>query len=851
LSKKPRMQNATAPNPAPPTATGRGGDVAASALLQNYRPLPGIHDEMMLPSGELRAPWRVFGDLLAQCNAQDIQARHKTAQHLLHDHGVTYNIFDDAIGTSRPWSLDLIPHIVAATEAEQVAQGIDQRARLLDTILRDLYGPQRIIKEGWLPSALVHANPGFLRPLAGLAPPGGRFLHVTGCDLVRTEDGAWRVLADRTQVPGGQGYALENRIILSNVFPEEFNASRVQRLAAYFDVERETFRSLAPGRRAAPTIVMLTPGPRDETYFEHAFKARYLGFPLVMGADLTVRDRRVHLKTLEGLRRVDVVLRRLDDVQCDPLEMHADASQGIPGLIEAWRSGGVALCNGLGTGLVETPALHPFLPGLCRHLLGEQLRLPCVPTWWCGQQKQLNMVLSDPQKWVLKEAFVRGARDPIFLGKIDENARKAALDRLKAAPHRWVAQEMLRLSTTPTWTGDRLEPRSLVWRTFGLHHGGSYTMMPGGLSRVSPHADGRVVTMRSGGISKDTWVLSDGPIPVRPPSQSQPIIIHPARPPSAVPSRVADHLFWLGRYAERLEQTIRLLRTMLQRVSGEVTESQTRELQSCLTLMEEAHLLPVGLPPAEIRPTIHALINDPKSENGVRQLVSSVRYNAAAARDRLSDDTWRLFNKIESDAAPTPPPLKVSQALIGLDTLILDLAAFSGMQIENMTHGHGWRFLEIGRRLERAIFTTPLIKAAAIAAGKQDESVLSPLLEICDSTMTYRRLHFARPQLVQTAYLLFQDPSNPRSVAYQVERLVERLSELPVDPHRGSETSQVSRMEEILALVRSPNLPAWAAAQHLAVEALPPLCTTVVEKLESLSGTLTENYFSHAVRKVR
>ncbi|MCB1210549.1 MAG: circularly permuted type 2 ATP-grasp protein, partial [Verrucomicrobiales bacterium] len=344
------MQNATAPSPAPSMVTGPAGGVASSELLQNYRPLPGLHDEMMMPSGELRPPWRVFGDLLAQCSPSDIQSRHKTAQQLLHDHGVTYNIFDDAVGTSRPWALDLIPHIVASSEAEQVAQGIDQRSRLLDTILRDLYGPQRIIKEGWLPSALLHANPGFLRPLAGLVPPGGRFLHVAGCDLVRTEDGAWRVLADRTQVPGGQGYALENRIILSNVFPEEFNASRVQRLAAYFDVERETFRSLAPGRRAAPTILMLTPGPRDETYFEHAFKARYLGFPLVMSADLTVRDRRVHLKTLEGLRRVDVVLRSLDDLQCDPLEMHADASQGIPGMIEAWRSGGVALCNGLGTG---------------------------------------------------------------------------------------------------------------------------------------------------------------------------------------------------------------------------------------------------------------------------------------------------------------------------------------------------------------------------------------------------------------------------------------------------------------------------------------------------------------------
>ena len=844
------MQNATAPIPASLVASGLSAG-ASSALLQGYRPLPGTYDEMLLPSGELRPHWRTFGDLLSQCNPQDIQARNETAQRLLHDHGVTYNIYDDAVGTSRPWSLDLIPHIVAAGEAEKIAQGIDQRSRLLEAILSDLYGNQRIIKEGWLPSALVHANPGFLRPLVGLTPPSSRFLHIVGCDLVRTDDGGWRVLADRAQVPGGQGYALENRIILSNVFPEEFNASRVQRLAAYFDAERDALRSVAPGRRAAPTIVMLTPGPMDETYFEHAFKARYLGFPLAMSADLTVRDRRVHLKTLEGLRRVDVVVRRLDDLNCDSLELNSGAGLGIPGLIEAWRSGSVALCNGLGTGLVETPAFHPFLPGLCRHLLGEDLRLPCVPTWWCGQQRQLNMVLADPQKWVLKEAFVRGARDPIFLGKMDAAARAAALERLKAEPHRWVAQELLRLSSTPTWTGERLEPRSLVWRTFSLYRGGSYTTMPGGLSRVSPNTDGRVVTMRSGGISKDTWVLSEGPVNHRPITQSQPIIIRPARPPSAVPSRVADHLFWLGRYAERLEQTIRLLRTTLNRVSGEGTELQTRELQSCAALMKETGLISAKLQTADLRPSIQALITDPKNEIGVLRLVNSVRYNAAAARDRLSDDTWRLFNKLESDAKMPVEPFKVSKALLSLDTLILTLAAFSGMQTENMTHGHGWRFLEIGRRIERAVFITPLIKTAALASGAGDDSVLGPLLEICDSTMTYRRLHFARPQLVQTAYLLLQDPSNPRSVAYQLERLIDQIAKLPVDPQRGSETNQVSRMQQIIDVVKGPNLPAWAAAEHLAIAALPDVCTETVEKLEALSGTITENYFSHAVRKVR
>lgn len=835
----------TASLPGGPAVAGRGG------ALQGYKPAPGVYDEMMLPSGDLRPHWRIFGSFLEQCSPSDIQARLDTVQRLLRDHGVTYNIYDDALGTSRPWALDLIPFIVPAHEAQSIGRGLAQRARLLDLILSDLYGPQRLLKDGRLPPTLVTANPGFLRPVVGVVPPGRRFLHVLGSDLVRTHDGGWRVLADRTQVPTGKGYTLENRIILSNVFPEEFNTSRVQRLASHFDLEREMLRSLGPGRRGGSTIVMLTPGPNNETYFEHAFKARYLGFPLVEGADLTVRDRRLYLKTLEGLRRVDVLVRRLDDMICDPLELGSDGGQGVPGMVEAWRSGSVGMANGLGTGLVETPALHPFLPGLCQHLLGEELQIPCVPTWWCGQKRELEMVLAAPEKWVLKEAFVRGARDPVFLGRLDAGALAATLERLKAEPHLWVAQEALTLSTAPTWVGDHLEPRSLVWRSFTLSNGRSYATMPGGLTRVSPQPDSWVVTMRSGGISKDTWVLTEGPVDQKTLLGAQTSVIHPARPPSAVPSRVADHLFWLGRYAERLEQMVRVLRTTLHRLSGEGSEIQSRELHGCLELMAEFGLLPRGQPAPAIRPALQDLLVNPKREGGVPQLLSSLRFNASAARDRLSDDTWRLFNRIERDARlSSSGSFVVSQVLGLLDTLVLDLAAFSGMQNENMTHGHGWRFLEIGRRIERALVITGLVRAGTLAVTS-DDSILVPLLEICDSTMTYRRLHFARPQLVQVAYLLLQDEANPRSVAYQLMRLQEHVRGLPVDPARGSGETERGLVETIQRDLRAPDLPGWVQSQQRAMAELPDVCGRVTTDLESLSHVITEHYFSHAVRRVR
>lgn len=838
------LSTGTAPAAAPPA------EITPAGLLAGYKPRDDAYDEMMLPSGGLRPHWRVFGSFLAQCGAKDIQPRLDVVQRLLRDHGVTYNIYDDALGTSRPWELDLIPLIISADEARRVADGLDQRSRLLEAILADIYGPQRLIKEGWIPAALVGANPSFLRPVVGVSPPGGRFLHITGCDLVRGADGAWRVLADRVQVPSGQGYALENRIIMSNVFAEEFNASRVQRLADYFDLERETLRALSPARRGGASIAMFTPGPRDEAYFEHAFKARHLGFPLVESADLTVRDRRVHLKTLEGLRRVDVLLRRQDDYRCDPLEIAGDALDGIPGLVEAWRSGSVALANGLGAGVVGTPALHPFMPGLCRHLLDEELKIPCAPTWWCGQRRELEMVLADPVRWVLKEAFVRGKRDPIFLGQLDEKRRAAALARLRAAPHDWIAQETLTLSTTPVWVRDHLEPRPVVWRAFMIAHGTGYTMMPGGLSRVSPQARGSVVTMRSGGVSKDTWVLAEGPVAQKPLIVAQPAAMRPARPPGAVPSRVADHLFWLGRYAERLEQGTRVVRAVLQRLAGESVMVQTRELQGCVNLMIELRWLPPGQPPMGIKAVLQDVLQNPRREDSLPQLINSLRYNAAAARDRLSDDTWRLFNRIERDARQHTAAFNIPAVLGTLDTLVLDLAAFSGMQMENMTRGHGWRFLELGRRIERAHIIATLVKAAATASA-EDEAVLVPLLEICDSAMTYRRLHFAKPRIVQTAYLLLQDTANPRSVACQLECLRAHAAALPKDPAQPAAATEGRRIEDLLATLATLDLPRWTATPERAVERAPEVCASIARQLEELSHAITEHYFSHAVRRVR
>ena len=820
----------------------------------DYRP-SHAYDEMCLPDGTLRPHWQVFGQAMSAMGGSDMEARRDTVQRLLRDHGVTYNVYGDATGFSRPWSLDLLPLIISASDFKKVSEGLAQRARLFNLMLADIYGPQRLLKEGWIPPAVLHANPGFIRAVQGVMPPGGNFLVLTGSDLVRLPGGSFAVLADRTQSPSGKGYCLENRIIMTNVFPDEFKASKVQRLASFYDMERETLRGMAPSRRGTPSVVMMTPGPYNETYFEHAFKARYLGFPLVEGADLTVRDRRVHLKTLEGLRRVDVLSRRVDEAFCDPLELNADTWLGVPGLVEAWRSGNVALANGLGAGAVETPALFPFLPGLCRHLLGEELKLPSAPTWWCGQQREMEMVLASPERWVLKPAFAVGARDPIFLAELDARRRSEAIAQVRAEPHAWVAQEVLTLSTTPTLVSGTLQPRSMVWRAFTLATRDRYSVMPGGLSRVSAEPGRFVVTMQSGGISKDTWVIAEGQVDQTTLLSNQTLIIRPARPPSGVPSRVADHLFWLGRYAERLEQTVRVLRTIWHRLSGEGSDTQSLEMMSCAKLMAAMKLVPDELPQSpDSRPLLthlRAMLHDPKCEGGVRILLNRLRYNAASARDRLSDDTWRLFNRIERDVQVNRKGLAISDAVGMLDTLILDLAAFSGMQLENMTRGHGWRFLEIGRRLERALIVLTLAGSSAKIAATDDSAVLGPLLEICDSSMTYRRLHFAKPRLVPVLDLLLLNESNPRSVAYQIEALRTQAMQLPVDPmsaFAGREKSLADGLHQQLSRL---NLQSLAEKESEAFRTVPAFCDAMFAETEVLSESFTEHYFSHAIRQPR
>jgi uncharacterized circularly permuted ATP-grasp superfamily protein/uncharacterized alpha-E superfamily protein len=860
--------------------------VAPTASWLGYVPPLGATDEVFDPNGDVRPHWQGFLDSLDQLGLPELTRRWDEAQHLIRENGVTYNVYGDPRGMERPWQLDPIPLLISPEDAKSLEAGLVQRARLLEALGQDLYGPQRCLSEGYLPPEVVFPNPAFLRSCCGIRWPRDRRLHLYAANIGRSADGGFCVLGDRTQAPSGAGYALENRLVLSRVLPDAFRDCRVQRLALFFRTLQDTLRAIAPHNRDNPRIVLLTPGPYNETYFEHAYLARYLGYTLVEGGDLTVRDNRVFLKVLGALQPVDVVLRRLDDDFCDPLELRPDSFLGVPGLVQAVHAGNVAVANALGTGLLETPALLAFLPALCRFLLGEELKLASVPTWWCGEPRARDHVLSHLRDMVIKPALASIRMEPIFGDELTREQREELAAKIRARPQDYVGEHRLTLSTTPVLVGNQLQPRHLVLRTYLAAHGDSFVAMPGGLTRVSASADTMVVSMQRGGGSKDTWVLSEGPVhnlTLLGPG-GQPLEI--TRGGSDLPSRVADNLYWLGRYVERAEGLTRLLRGVLVRLTETSGLAEAPELPTLLravTFMSDCFPGFIGdgaelhLPAPEDE--LLAVIHDLQRPGSLASTVNMLWQLATTVRDRISNDMWRVLGdlsslrgderfqshpkrergNVEGESADAPSlTLRVtnsenaihrtlSDELDLLDRVVITLAAFGGLTVESMTRSAGWRFLDMGRKLERALHTITLLRSTLSTVTKNEGPLLEAVLQVADSSMTYRRRYQGSVQAAAVLDLLLADETNPRSLVFQIAALAEDVEFLPRES-----SSQPRRSPEQRLMLSSLTELRLAEADQLA-EAdesgerprLQELLDRLSQNLPALSDALTHAYLSH------
>jgi uncharacterized circularly permuted ATP-grasp superfamily protein/uncharacterized alpha-E superfamily protein len=791
----------------------------------------------------------------------EISGRDEDMMRLLKENGVTYNIYGDPAGLNRPWTLDIIPFLVSQEEWQVIEAGLLQRARLLDLVLADIYGERRLIRSGILPVDVVYNHAGFLRQCSGIRLPGAHHLVLYAADLARSKDGSIWVVNDRTQAPSGSGYALENRTAMTRVMPELFEGLKVRHLSPYFHSLRNGLNDIAPHGRSNPRIVILTPGSSNETYFEHSYLSSYLGLTLVQGNDLIVKDNHVWLKTMGGLERVDVILRRMDDIYCDPLELKEDSQLGVPGLLQAVRSGNVSIANPIGSGILENPGLMPFLQPIARYFLSEDLLMPTIASWWCGQPKELDYVLAHLPSLVIKKI----SRSPTGTSSVDAAALSARQlselgDRIKAHPSLYVGQEKVDIDSSPALINGKIESRRVLFRSFLVANKHGYQAMAGGLCRTSSDEGNFIISNQTGGLSKDAWVLSAEPGRILTVLKEA-----PERPEMAyidtLPSHAAENLFWVGRYTERVLGNARFLRTVMQFVAEGnklITESTSQTERSLLVaLTRYSYTYPgfvgeggegkLGNPWAELR---DVLLNGDRA--------GSLKFNFLQfhraiheVREHWSTDTWRVLRIMDEEFRQDIPLSHHGhlQMLRTLDNLITFIVAFIGLNRESISREQGWILLDVGRKIETSLLLITLLRTTLVnRSGDPVEYHLQQSVLMSNESLVNYRYKYRMPiTLGLVLDLMLFDPNNPRSLTYQVDRLKVYLKNLPRN-QTGYWLTEYERMileaDSLLKLADKDEL-TLAGPSDKEYRVLNDFLSKMYGLLSGIPDVISKTYFKH------
>jgi len=848
--------------------------------VAGYHAPPGRADEFIGADGAVRPRWAQVADALDGYGRDGLLSRRDELARLLRNEGATYNVAVDGHSLRRPWTADPVPLVLDPGEWARLEQAVAQRSALLDLVHADLYGDRTLVTRGLVPAEVVLGHPAYLRPCVGIDQPGATRLFLTAVDVVREPDGGFRAVADRAQAPSGLGYSLVNRSALSRVLPALHRAVGVERQAGFFRAIRAGIAQAVADDVDEPRVVILTPGPLSETYFEHAYLASFLGYPLVEGRDLVVQNNRVWLRSLAGLDPVDAIIRRVDGQWCDPVELRADSLLGVPGLLEVVRRGRVAVLNPLGSGILESPALAGMLADLAPALLGEDLALRGPQSWWCGRPAGLGHVLARFDDLLLLPVQPAAGVRPLRPALLSPAERDALRDRVRSEPGRWVGQELLAPSTAPTVDdGGGLVPRPAVLRTFAVSEDPSgaagphgFRLLPGGLTRVGSEPDSRVISSRGDGTSKDTWVASAEPAlqqsPWLPSASHVPGPVVVPELPAALPGRVAARLFTLGRSAEHAELVVRLIRTVLARLDqplGSGADGGAQSLQVLLSALasasgftpapEEGDRAPQAGAVAEgLLPndrTALALLFDEAVPGSLVSTLGALVEASYSVREQLSADTWQLVGDIEEELGlfRRRPPTQFVGAQPSLLRLQRSLLALAGVCAENMERDPAWLFLDVGRRLERARSLVRLLRSvlADVRPGVVEDLLVESLLTTSESLIIFRRRSGAILHVAGALDLLVYDVANPRSVLYQLDRLVSHLAGLP-----KRSTAQRLGNEERLAL-EATTLLRLTDPDHLAAvdrasgrrDDLDATFATADDLLGDLLASLERTYFAH------
>jgi uncharacterized circularly permuted ATP-grasp superfamily protein/uncharacterized alpha-E superfamily protein len=835
------------------TATQVSGSNSMPLDRFNYAPKHTQYDEVVDASGAIREHWHYPMQVLRSMGPEALLERQRTAKRILRDDGASYSP-GDQLNISHTWNLDLLPLILSSQEWEVIENALRERAELLNLILDDIYGDRNLIKHGVIPPAALYAHPGFMRACDGIRVPGEHQLIFHAADLVRDAAGEWLVIGDRTQAPSGTGYALENRTVLRRVMPSLFRDAHVHRLSNFFLAWRRKMAELSQSKDT-PLVVYLTEGAFKENSFEDAYLANYLGYSLVQARDLTVRKGSVWLKSLDGLRRVDVVLRRVDDAYTDPLVSRDDSSLGVPGLLEVARSGGVVIANPVGSGVLENPVLAKYMPAIAQHFLGRELRLNSVQTWWCGDADDMAYVKAHFDELLIRPTFRQPGKHSLFVSDLPPDKRRELLDEILVKPNDFVAQVAVTPSQTPVLGGASFSSRPLVLRGFTVASGNSYNVMPGGLTRVGSREDTLHIVSQYAGASKDTWILESEPEVQE--TQADDFMARQKMDRSfSLPSRVIENLYWFGRYAERAESGLRLVRTAFEELNSiePLRENMRRALLCAVTHVtatypgftaEDADFL---APEQELLD----LVANRSRQGSIAHCLESILHAAGGVKELLSNDMLRLINDVRDGMEYLNSNLASSLQAAPeelLDPLITTLLALSGLSQESMVRSRAWRFMEIGRRIERAQRTVELLRHTLVAgADGQSVPLLKPVLASLESRIVYKRYYRTGYHLDKGMELLLLDQQNPRSVLFQLETLKTHLEDVS-GQIRGVNVSDDMRC--ILRAMNSLLLTTLAELSSLDKESgeyhrLDELLASLEDDLNAAAQFLADRYFDHA-----
>lgn len=828
-------------------------EASAIAKAFRYQPSNVAGDEAFLPNGEVKPYWQTLLSSFEELGGHDFAEKQIKSLRILRDDGATYNIYSDIEQTASTWALDLVPFLISSEEWGEIEAGLLERTELFNLLLKDIYGPRNLIRQGVIPPEALFSHPNFLRACDGVSLPGEHQLIIHGVDMIRRADGEMCVMTDRAQSPSGAGYALENRTVMSRVYPSLYRESHVHRLASFFHRLRAKLNALSPNKEQ-PRIVILTPGTHNETYFEHAFIANYLGLHLVQSGDLVVRNGYVWMKSLEGLSRVDVIMRRVDDWFCDPVELRGDSVLGVSGLLEVVRSGKVAVANPLGSGILENPIFLRYLPDISKQLLGHELRLKTVDTYWCGNAKDMAYILANFDNLVIKPVYRGKGQHSLHVASLAADKKQQLLKMIQANPYHYVAQPILDARNLPTFNDQALVPRPAVLRSFVTASDNSYTVMPGGLTRVGLDESAFYISSQAGSKSKDTWIISSEPSLVeQSPAATD---IHKKPDLISLPSRVVENLFWMGRYAERAESSLRLLRTVFMLLNGEdpVSPAVKRILLTSVTRVTTSYPGFVDAPESLIEAPYDELVSvviDRQRMGSVSANLNAFLYCADQAKELVSSDTLRVINDIRDSLEELESHFAAGLTTApeeALDPLVTALMALSGLAHESMVRGVEWRFMEIGRRLERSIQTNMIINQflSPVLSRSDEKLLLTAALFCLENLISYRRRYGTYLNAESCLDLIIMDVNNPRSLQFQLDHLYDHVCKLPNEKGANNELDiaehQALQAQTMIKLVRLKELS--ADSENIRAE--------LVTQFENLNGLLaaisdaiSSKYFDH------